>query len=180
MKVYTRTGDDGTTSLAGGQRISKNHPRIDAYGTVDELIGWIGLLRSIPENSSRTELLLTIQGKLMHCAALLAAGPGALTEKMKAPDEADIKLLESSIDDMENKLEPLSSFILPGGDSAGSYANIARTVCRRAERVILKLDSDQNVQVTIVKYINRLSDYLFILSRTAASGKGTAEAKWIP
>ncbi|HUS85903.1 MAG TPA: cob(I)yrinic acid a,c-diamide adenosyltransferase [Bacteroidales bacterium] len=180
MKVYTRTGDDGTTSLAGGQRISKNHPRIDAYGTVDELIGWIGLLRSIPENSSRTELLLTIQGKLMHCAALLAAGKGAMIEKMKAPVEADIRLLESSIDEIEKELEPLSSFILPGGDPAGSYANIARTVCRRAERVILKLDREQNVQELIVKYINRLSDYLFVLGRKMASEKGTPEAKWIP
>ena len=180
MKIYTRTGDDGTTSLAGGQRLPKHHPRIESYGTVDELIGWIGLLRSLPENKSRTEFLLSIQDKLMHCAAILASGPGASTTKMKAPGENDIASLESSIDAMESQLEPLNSFILPGGNIAASYSNIARTVCRRTERSILRLDSEHKINKMLIKYINRLSDFLFVLSRINMYESDTTESRWLP
>ncbi len=180
MKIYTRLGDDGTTSLAGGERVPKDHPKIYAYGTVDELIAWMALLRSLPENTGRKELLESVMDKLMHCAALLSVGKGAKTDRMKIPSESDISTLERAIDKMEEDLERLDSFILPGGTTGSSYANIARTVCRRAERDIINLSKTDSVDNMIVKYSNRLSDLLFVLSRTMLSEAGGKETKWTP
>ena len=178
MKIYTRTGDDGTTSLVGGERINKNSDRLEAYGTVDELISWIGLIAALPETESYSEELTHIQDKLMHCAALLAAGVGARTERMIAPEPEDITSLEESIDRMESDLKPLSSFILPGGSIPVANIHICRTVCRRAERYILKVSSSFELDPLVVKYINRLSDYLFVLSRSVASETGKIQTPW--
>lgn len=180
MKIYTKTGDDGTTSLAGGSRLPKHSPRIEAYGTVDELISWIGLISAMAEDNSRSLFLVGIQSRLMHCAAILASGPGARTEKMMPPSVADIEQLEGEIDIMEAGIEPLNSFILPGGSIYVSNIHIARCVCRRAERAILRLTGEYDLNPLIVKYINRLSDYLFVLARKVAADSGIEQPKWIP
>lgn len=179
MKIYTRTGDDGTTSLAGGERVHKAHLQIEAYGTVDELISWVGLLRSLPENSERTQILEKVQDSLMHCAAILSSGKNALVERMKAPGKESVELLEKEIDLMESELAPLDSFILPGGNMASSYANIARTVCRRAERSVIRFGESASVDNRVVKYINRLSDYLFVLGRIISRENNSPETRWI-
>jgi cob(I)alamin adenosyltransferase len=165
MKIYTRTGDDGTTSLAGGRRVPKFHPRIEAYGSVDELTSWIGLLRDYPGNESRKEILIYIGHQLMKCAAALAseAEGGKLAEFL--PDMACTSVVEEEIDKMESRLTPIKTFILPGGHVLVSYCHIARCVCRRAERSVLRLNSTENIPEIIYKFLNRLSDYLFILSR---------------
>lgn len=180
MKIYTRTGDDGSTSLAGGHRVPKHHERIDAYGTVDELISWIGLLRGLPVNSERTVLLYSIQDKLMHGAAILSAGPGADVSKMVPPDGEDIKILEDEIDAMEEDLPPLSSFVLPGGNDAVAFTHISRCVCRRAERLVISLADKKDDDKAVVRYLNRLSDYLFVLARKIADESGIEQSKWIP
>jgi cob(I)alamin adenosyltransferase len=180
MKIYTKTGDDGTTSLAGGFRVPKHSLKIEAYGTVDELISWIGLIAAQPENNKRSSRLLEIQDRLMHCASLLAVGPGARVDKMVPPKIKDIGILESDIDDMESDMEPLSSFILPGGSVAVSNIHIARCVCRRAERSILRVTDTEDVDPLVVKYINRLSDFLFVLARRVAFETGLDQPKWIP
>lgn len=178
MKIYTRTGDDGTTSLAGGERISKRSFRLEAYGTVDELISWMGLLAAMPENTSRQEELTSIQDKLMHCAATLAKGKGARTDRIKLPVQEDIEMLENAIDRMEKDLDQLTSFILPGGSLPVAWVHIARTVCRRAERVILRIDNEFTIDKLLLKYINRLSDYLFMLSRRIEFETGKKQARW--
>jgi len=180
MKIYTKTGDDGTTSLAGGSRLPKHSIRIEAYGTVDELISWIGLISSLPENNSRKQFLVEIQSRLMHCAAILASGPGARTEKMVAPSARDIEGLEQAIDMMESGIDPLNSFILPGGSVPVANIHVGRCVCRRAERAVLRIDGEVPVNPLIVKYINRLSDYLFVLARKVAAETGIDQPKWIP
>jgi len=180
MKIYTRTGDDGTTSLAGGRRVPKNNNRIEAYGTIDELIAWIGLLRGLPVNSDRTVVLYSIQDKLMHSAAILSAGTNADISRMKPPVEEDIKMLEDEIDHMEKDLEQLSSFILPGGNNEVSFTHIARCVCRRAERLVVSLKRKKEYDKAVARYLNRLSDYLFVLSRKTADESGLEQSKWIP
>lgn len=180
MKIYTRTGDDGTTSLAGGHRVPKHHERIDAYGTIDELISWLGLLRGLPVNADRSVTLYSIQDKLMHSAAILSAGPGADISKMVPPGDGDIKVLEDEIDLMEEQLPELSSFVLPGGNDDISFTHISRCVCRRAERLVISLPDKKNNDVTVARYLNRLSDYLFILARKIAEESGIEQSKWIP
>ncbi len=180
MKIYTRTGDDGTTSLAGGERTPKFSDKIESYGTVDELISWLGLLIAIPTNGSMRKELAIIQEKLMHCAAILSTGKGARTEKMVPPSEKDIELLETSIDKMESELEPLTSFILPGGSVHVAYIHITRTVCRRAERNILRLAVEEIVNPMLIKYINRLSDYLFVLARKVSVELEREQSAWKP
>lgn len=180
MKIYTGTGDDGTTSLAGGQRVSKDHERICAYGTVDELISWIGLLRSQPVNGERSVFLYSIQDKLMHCASVVSLGPGADSSRMQPPGADDIQELEDEIDNMEKHLPGLSSFILPGGNDVVSYTHISRCVCRRAERLLIGLSGKNKYDMAVIKYLNRLSDYLFVLSRKAADESGIEQSKWIP
>ena len=178
MKIYTRSGDDGTTSLAGGERIPKYSNKIEAYGTVDELISWLGLIISIPTVKSRYNELTAIQDKLMHCAAILSIGKGARTDKMIPPDEDDIALLENSIDIMESEMEPLTSFILPGGSVHVAYIHITRTVCRRAERNILRLSKEEEVDYKLIKYINRLSDYFFVLARKVSVELEREQSPW--
>ncbi|MFO7756711.1 MAG: cob(I)yrinic acid a,c-diamide adenosyltransferase [Bacteroidales bacterium] len=180
MKIYTRTGDDGTTSLAGGHRVSKCHARIEAYGTVDELISWIGLLRGLPVNKERAVILYSIQDKLMHSAAILSAGPGADITAMEPPDAGDIKELEKEIDLMQEQLPELKSFVLPGGNDAVSFTHISRSVCRRAERLVIGLDDKNHSDKAVTGYLNRLSDYLFVLARKTARESGIEQSKWIP
>lgn len=178
MKIYTKTGDRGETSIIGGMRLPKHHPRIEAYGAVDELIAWIGLLRSTQQNCVSTDELIRIQSELMSCCSIIATDPSAEPPE-KITDEATL-LLESSIDDMEARLPVLNSFILPGGHQDTANCNIARCVCRRAERALLRLDQEEKTDPEILKYLNRLSDYLFVLARCLSYNTDTEEIKWIP
>jgi len=178
MKIYTLTGDDGTTSLSGGRRVPKHSLRVEAYGSVDELIAWIGLLRGYRENIERKELLIYIQDQLMRCAAGLASDPENSNSKKILPEADSITVLEKEIDKMEDSLPPLKNFILPGGNILVSYCHIARCVCRRAERTVLKLNEAERSPVVINKFLNRLSDFLFVLSRKISLDLGNEEIKW--
>jgi cob(I)alamin adenosyltransferase len=188
MKIYTKTGDVGETSLFGGRRVLKSELRIDAYGTVDELNSWIGLLRDVQANTDAKELLKEIQDRLFTLGATLAADPEKSTDNLKTPDlhESDIELLEKAIDAMDEQLEPLRHFVLPGGHIYVSYCHLARTVCRRAERLCVALHHDTHTghhnteELIAIKYLNRLSDYLFTLSRKMAKDLGAEEVNWLP
>lgn len=180
MKIYTKKGDTGKTSLIGGTRVSKNHIRIEAYGTVDELNSWIGLLRDEAKDKRVINLLIEVQKNLFNIGALLAADPKK--NKMKLPDikEEQVVLLEKEIDRMNESLPPIKNFLLPGGHVIISHCHIARCVCRRAERNVVQLDSVSGVEPTIIKYLNRLSDYLFVLSRKLAADFKAKEIPWKP
>jgi cob(I)alamin adenosyltransferase len=180
MKIYTKTGDIGETSLFGGRRVSKSELRIESYGTVDELNSWIGLLRDVNTNEGERELLKEIQDRLFTVGSSLAADPE--NDKLKTPDlhEADVELLEKGIDGMDEVLEELRHFVLPGGHVFVSYCHIARTVCRRAERLAVALHHHEAVHPLSIKYLNRLSDYLFTLSRKMAHDLKAEEVKWLP
>jgi cob(I)alamin adenosyltransferase len=178
MKIYTLTGDDGTTSLSGGKRVPKHSLRVEAYGSVDELISWIGLLRSYKENAQRKELLIYIQDQLMRCAAGLASDPENRTNKEILPDADSIHVLEKEIDKMEESLTPLTNFILHGGEILVSHCHITRCVCRRAERAVLKLNEAESSPQVINKFLNRLSDFLFVLSRKLSLELDNEEIKW--
>jgi len=179
MKIYTRTGDDGTTSLSGGKRIPKHHVRIEALGTVDELISWIGLLRDYPDNESRREFLVFIQNQLMKFTAMLASETNGEMPGESNPDINCVKLIENEIDKMEEALNPLRSFIIPGGNILVSNCHIARCVCRRAERAVLRLNNTEKIPPVIYKFMNRLADYLFILSRKISLDLDVKEIKWL-
>jgi len=178
MKIYTLTGDDGTTSLSGGRRVPKHSLRVEAYGSVDELIAWIGLLRDHNENSSRKDLLIYIQDQLMRCAAGLAYDSENSRSREILPLPECISVLEKEIDKMEESLIPLRNFILPGGNIVVSHCHIARCVCRRAERAVLRLNEAEGSPELIYKFLNRLSDYLFVLSRKIGLESGSEEVKW--
>ncbi|MCU0362324.1 MAG: cob(I)yrinic acid a,c-diamide adenosyltransferase [Bacteroidales bacterium] len=178
MKIYTLTGDDGTTSLSGGRRVPKHSLRVEAYGSVDELIAWIGLLRSSAENKSRKEILVYIQDQLMRCAALLAHDSSNPGSRACEVDAACLSVLEKEIDAMEESLPPLRNFILPGGSTVVSYCHIARCVCRRAERAVLRLNEKEVSPAIVQKLLNRLSDYLFVLSRKIGLEFDAEEIKW--
>jgi len=178
MKIYTLTGDDGSTSLSGGRRVPKHSLRVEAYGSVDELIAWIGLLRDHKENASRKELLIYIQDQLMRTAAALAYDSQNANSRKILPDADCVSILEKEIDSMEESLPPLNSFILPGGNIIVSHCHIARCVCRRAERAVLRLKETEETPEIVVKILNRLSDYLFDLSRKLGSELGYEEVKW--
>ena len=180
MKIYTKTGDQGTTSLFGGKRVSKADLRIDAYGTVDELNSFIGLVRDQEVNQKRKEVLISIQNKLFIIGSILATEPGNTKVKIPALREEDIQFLEKEIDAMETELPPLRFFILPGGHSAISFCHVARTVCRRAERLTTALNDQEKIEVMVLKYLNRLSDYLFVLSRKMTQELGVEELPWRP
>jgi cob(I)alamin adenosyltransferase len=180
MKIYTKTGDAGTTSLFGGKRVLKSHLRIDTYGTIDELNSWIGLLRDQPVNEKRLNLLVEIQDRLFTIGALLATEPGNTRVKTPPLLEQDVTALEHAIDQMQEQLTPMRAFVLPGGHQAVSFCHIARTVCRRAERLVIALHATEPVEALIIKYLNRLSDYLFVLSRCMAHELGAAETPWTP
>lgn len=179
MKIYTKKGDEGQTSLIGGTRVSKHDLRIEAYGTVDELNSHIGLLSTLPQAEVFSGLLKGIQDNLFTIGSHLALEAGA---HMKLPqlDEADVVALEESIDDQEKSLEPLKNFVLPGGHSTNAYAHIARCVCRRAERAVVRLHDQVAVESIILRYLNRLSDWLFVFSRTMSRLTGADEVSWTP
>jgi len=180
MKVYTKKGDKGTTQLIGGTRVPKNTLRIEAYGTIDELNSYIGLIRDQKIDSEYVTQLLEIQDRLFTLGALLARDPEK--QKMTLPEliESDITNLENWIDTMEEKLEPMTSFVLPGGHTTVSYAHIARCVCRRSERVITELNESSVVSEIVMAYVNRLSDYLFVLSRKLTLDLNATEQPWKP
>lgn len=180
MKIYTKTGDKGTTSLIGGKRVPKYHIRIEAYGTVDELIAHIGLIRDSVADEHYHEVLVTIQDHLMICASELATDKGSGTPVVPLITEEDIQLLENEIDAMDEELPDLTSFVLPGGHPIVSYCHIARTVCRRAERCALSLSEAEEVSSAVLKYLNRLSDYLFMLSRKLGKDLNADEISWKP
>ena len=179
MKIYSLTGDDGTTSLAGGKRVSKHSPRIESYGSIDELIAWIGILRDHKENAHRKDILIYIQTQLMLCANNLASDYENSKVKIILPEQDCLSVLENEIDKMEKTLPPLQNFILPGGETIISYCHIARCVCRRAERTVVKLNEVKKTPAIVIKFLNRLSDYLFVLSRKIASDLNIEEVKWI-
>jgi cob(I)alamin adenosyltransferase len=181
MKIYTKKGDTGTTQLIGGTRVAKHHIRIDAYGTVDELNSYIGLVADLltTENEQKT-ILHIIQDRLFTMGSLLAADPE--TNKMKLPKLSphDIVLLENNIDKMDEQLAPMTHFILPGGHPTVSHCHIARCICRRVERMITELNEVSTVEPLTIQYLNRLSDYLFTLSRYITKELNAEEIKWIP
>jgi len=178
MKIYTLTGDDGTTSLSGGKRVPKHSVRVEAYGSVDELIAWIGLLRDQNENQTRKELLIWLQDQLMRCAAALAHDNDNSAGRIILPDQDCLSILEREIDLMEETLPELKSFILPGGNLLVSYCHIARCVCRRAERAVLRLNETEKSPEIVNKFLNRLSDFLFVLSRKIGLELDIEEIKW--
>ena len=180
MKIYTKTGDEGLTSLFGGKRVSKADLRIDTYGTVDELNSWIGLLRDQEVNTGRNQMLLDIQDRLFTVGSMLATEPGNTKVKIPMLHEDDVLALERAIDVMDGELPPMRSFVLPGGHPAISFAHIARTVCRRAERLVTALKRSEAVDPAVLKYLNRLSDYLFVLARMVAMDLKVNEAPWKP
>jgi cob(I)alamin adenosyltransferase len=179
MKIYTKTGDQGKTSLLSGTRVSKGHPRLHAYGTVDELNSWIGLLREYANEGQKAELI-TIQETLFSIGSHLAAEPGVQKFPLPALDDAKINALERSIDTMNSHLPELRNFILPGGHVSVSHCHIARTVCRRAERLVTETGEIDQIPDFIVVYLNRLSDWLFVLARKFGADFGAEEIAWNP
>lgn len=180
MKIYTRTGDKGDTSLYGGQRVPKDALRIEAYGTVDELNSVLGIVRADNGNPEIDGLLAGIQNALFVLGADLATprSDGRSTVRRIGPSDASD--LEREIDALENRLEPLRNFILPGGSSVASRLHFARTVCRRAERNVVRLSHNEDIGDAVVAYLNRLSDFLFILARFANAAAGVPETPWKP
>lgn len=178
MKIYTLTGDDGTTSLAGGNRIPKHSLRVEAYGSVDELIAWVGLLRDHEENSGRTDILLFIQDQLMRVAASVAHDGTRKGDSIILPFDNCVTTLEKEIDRMEEELPALKNFIIPGGNKLVSYCHIARCVCRRAERAVLRLNESEKIPEIVNKFLNRLSDFLFVLARKIALELDSEEIGW--
>ncbi len=182
MKIYTKTGDKGTTALIGGTRVRKDHPRLEAYGTVDELNAVIGLLRDhLSADDLNRKLLLQIQEKLFRLESHLADGrEGAVAGGLPRLEDSDVKQLEHEIDRMNGYLPQLTHFILPGGHPVVSYCHLARTVCRRAERVTTGLASFAPVEDINLIYLNRLSDYFFVLGRHYSHNTESPEILWKP
>lgn len=178
-KIYTKTGDKGETSLIGGTRVPKYHARIEAYGTVDELNSFIGLIRDSEIPVHFKNILLEIQDRLFTAESLLAKDNDAIS-KVPLPElhEEDILFLEKEIDAMNETLPALSSFILPGGHMVVSYCHVARCICRRAERIIIRLSEDYPVGSVLIRYFNRLSDYLFVLARKMSQVFNAPETPW--
>ncbi|UCE94744.1 MAG: cob(I)yrinic acid a,c-diamide adenosyltransferase [Flavobacteriaceae bacterium] len=185
MKIYTKTGDDGKTSLYGGTRVKKNDLRIDAYGTVDELNSYLGMIRDQIEDEGLIKDLIRIQSKLFTMGAMLATPAdkekrkdGSDRLKIKKIEEEQIDFLEKRIDQMNEVLEPMTHFILPGGHTVVSFCHIARCVCRRAERKTVELADNENINDYILVYLNRLSDYLFVLARKLTKDLKVKEIPW--
>ncbi len=179
FRIYTKTGDDGQTGLFGGKRLPKNHLRIEAYGTVDELNAYLGVVRDSTKDAHTLLVLKEIQDRLFAVGASLATDP---EKNLSTPDikEEDVRMLEEEIDDMDAELPPLKNFILPGGHTTVSFCHVARCVCRRAERLVVALHAEEPVAPELLHYLNRLSDYLFVLSRKLASDLGVMEVVWNP
>ncbi len=180
MKIYTKTGDKGQTSLLSGERVAKYHERIEAYGTIDELNSFVGLLRSGELNKDDKLFLIKIQKKLFNIGSNLAMGKKKSSFKPPILKENDIALLEKEMDKIDSLLPKLTNFILPGGSQSVAYSHLCRSICRRAERLIVKLADETEIDVNIVKFINRLSDYFFLLSRKIAFDYHVEETIWNP
>ena len=187
MKIYTKTGDKGTTALFGGTRVPKHHIRIESYGTVDELNSHIGLIRDQQIDARSSDVLIRIQDRLFTVGAILATDPEKAVlkngkQRLDIPKiiDQDLVLLEHEIDDMNERLPPMTHFVLPGGHTTVSYCHIARCVCRRAERLASHLNENEPIDPNVFRYLNRLSDYLFVLARKLSHDLGANEVKWIP
>ena len=187
MKIYTKTGDGGTTALFGGTRVSKHHIRIESYGTVDELNSHIGLIRDQEIDPHYKTVLAEIQDRLFTVGAILATPPDKETLKNGQPRlqnlglvQTDIEFLENEIDTMEKSLPQMTHFVLPGGHTTVSFCHIARCVCRRAERLATHLHELEPTNEQVLKYLNRLSDYLFVLARKLTFDLQAEEVQWIP
>ncbi|MFM2375147.1 MAG: hypothetical protein RLZZ165_244 [Bacteroidota bacterium] len=178
MKVYTKHGDDGTTGLLGGTRVPKHHIRIEAYGSIDELNSWMGHLKDQSGAQGYAEFIKRIQDNLFTIGSLLAADPEANRMELGKVAEEEVELLEQGIDQMEEHLPPLKNFVLPGGHVANSTAHIARCVCRRAERLVVHLHALSPVPMETLKYLNRLSDWLFVFAREMTHLHGSEEVVW--
>ncbi|MGX1929478.1 cob(I)yrinic acid a,c-diamide adenosyltransferase [Flagellimonas sp. 2504JD4-2] len=181
MKIYTKTGDKGTTALFTGKRVPKHHIRIESYGTIDELNSFLGLVRDQEIDIHSKEVLAHIQNQLFTVGAILATEPSK-ENRLKIPriSEEDISFLEKEMDQMNEKLPEMTHFILPGGHTTVSYCHIARTVCRRAERMVSYLNENEPLPDNLLSYVNRLSDYLFVLARKLSKDLQAQEVKWIP
>ena len=181
MKIYTKTGDTGATSLFTGKRVPKHHIRIESYGTLDELNSWLGLLRDQAIATHYQEILIQVQENLFTLGAVLATEP-AKDERLTIErlTQQDVMHLEQEIDTMNQELPPMTHFILPGGHTTVSYCHVARTICRRAERQITLLNEEVPLPEVVLAYINRLSDYLFVLARKLSKDLKAKEVKWIP
>ena len=185
-RVYTRTGDKGDTALVGGRRVPKDSPRIEAYGTIDELNSIIGLVRAFNDEKSHNakaqrfldEVLAKIQDELFDLGSELATPPDAEYSGMYHIGDGEVKRLEATMDRCQKELAPLKSFVLPGGGKVGAFLHQCRTVCRRAERDLLRLSRTEPVSEWAIKYVNRLSDLFFVLARWAAKQAGEPEALW--
>jgi cob(I)alamin adenosyltransferase len=180
MKIYTKTGDKGDTALIGGTRVTKADLRIETYGTVDELNSYLGLVRDQMVNAGRQHILVEIQDRLFTIGASLASDPAKSTRHIPDLLESDIELLEREMDAMDAELPELRSFVLPGGHPSVSHCHVARCVCRRAERLVIRLGEESYVDALIIKYLNRLSDYLFVLSRMMAQELDAEQIPWRP
>lgn len=179
-KIYTKGGDKGETSLLGGTRVPKYHEKIEAYGTVDELVSFIGLIRDQEISNHYKNVLINIQQVLFTAEAHLASDSDKNIENLPQFSEIDIEVLEKEIDKMNEELPELRSFILPGGHQTVSYCHISRTICRRAERLVIKLAENYPVNILVIKYLNRLSDYLFVLARKLTLDLHAKETPWMP
>lgn len=180
FKIYTKTGDKGGTSLIGGVRVPKSHIRIESYGTVDELNSFIGMVNDMAANAEIGDWLREVQDRLFTVGAVLATDPGK-DVKMKLPDlhDTDVTWLEERIDQMNESLPEMRSFILPGGHLAASTCHVARCVCRRAERICVAMQEQQEeVPAIVIRYLNRLSDFLFVLARYLTHKNNAPEIPW--
>jgi cob(I)alamin adenosyltransferase len=180
MKIYTKTGDEGTTALFGGKRVLKSDLRIETYGTIDELNSWVGVLRDQEVNASRQAELIEIQDRLFTIGSILAVEPGNTKVRVPALSPSDVTFLEQRIDAMDARLEPMKVFVLPGGHPSVSFGHVTRTVCRRAERLVISLNETEPVEPLVLKYINRLSDYFFVLCRMMTAELKAPETPWHP
>lgn len=181
MRIYTKKGDAGKTSLIGGKRVLKSDIRIESYGTVDELNSWVGLLRDHEEMpKTQFDQLIEIQDRLFTIGSLLATQPEGTKMNLPLIYEEDIDYLEKAIDEMNETIPPVYKFVLPGGKMILSHCHITRCICRRAERLTVGLDDDSEQYKLAMKYLNRLSDYLFILSRKIATDLKIEEIQWNP
>ncbi len=187
MKIYTKTGDKGTTALFGGTRVPKHHLRIESYGTIDELNSYIGLIRDQEIDSNSIESLIRIQNELFTLGAMLATPPEKEVlksgkQRLNIPKitNSSVQLLEKEIDTMNLELPPMTNFILPGGNQTVSFCHIARCVCRRAERLATGLNENETINPDILTYLNRLSDHLFVLARKLSKDLSVKETPWIP
>lgn len=179
-KIYTKTGDTGETSLIGGVRVSKSHIRIESYGTVDELNSYLGLIKDQIETKELSEIIYEVQDRLFTIGSVLASDPEK--SNMKIPDlhQKDVIFLENAIDKMNEVLPELKSFVLPGGNTLASHCHVARCICRRAERLVVLLAQNAPVPELIISYLNRLSDYLFVLARYIVFKNKGIEVPWRP